>query len=222
MGLTAPASSTNSLLGMNGPSYQVELRGLEERVDELKDKIRRSHTNLALLSDTVMSAGSSGSRAEIEYDHEMSGAFKLTKLLVVLDGAVQANKSDDSGTLTEQGKVPVFSGPLPPGDHNLSVMVQLQGNGSGLLVYMKGFKFEVRSNHTFTAPEGKTISIQIVSYEKGDATTPMEDRPAIRYSESVSSGIAGTGMGAPAPASGGSKPTAPAGSASFSVGVGGH
>ena len=40
---------------MDGATYSVRLRDLEARVDELKDQIRRSHTRLALLSDTILS-----------------------------------------------------------------------------------------------------------------------------------------------------------------------
>jgi hypothetical protein len=55
---TKPADSA-----MNGATYAVKLRDLEQRVDELKDQIRRSHTRLALLSDTIIGGGTAGSRA---------------------------------------------------------------------------------------------------------------------------------------------------------------
>ena len=50
---------------MDGSTYAIRLRDLEASVDELKDRIRRSHTRLALLSDTILSGGAAGSRAEI-------------------------------------------------------------------------------------------------------------------------------------------------------------
>ncbi len=63
---------------MDGATYSVRLRDLEQRVDELKDQIRRSHTRLALLSDTIISGGAAGSRAEVVFKNEMSSAFRLT------------------------------------------------------------------------------------------------------------------------------------------------
>ncbi|HEV3190095.1 MAG TPA: hypothetical protein VGY54_06335, partial [Polyangiaceae bacterium] len=60
--------------GMTGGTYAVRLRDLEQRVDELKDQIRRSHTRLALLSDTIIGGGTAGSRAEVEFQNEMSSA----------------------------------------------------------------------------------------------------------------------------------------------------
>ena len=200
---TAPA--------MDGPTYAVRLRDLEQRIDELKEQIRRSHTRLSLLSDTILSGGGAGSRASIRFTNELSSAFRVTRVLFVLDGAVQYNKTDQSGALAEQTEIPIFNGSIPPGDHTVQVLLNLQGNGYGVFSYLRGYKFEVRSSHSFTAVEGKTITLQAVAYEKGGVTTPLEERPAIRYVEKVASGIADA-AGAPVPAAAApAGATAPAG-----------
>jgi hypothetical protein len=222
----APAGSAGAAATMDGQTYVVRLRDLEQRVDELKEQIRRSHTRLSLLSDTVLSGGVGGSRADIQFQNEMSSAFRLIRALFVLDGAVQYNKADDTGALSDQPNIPIFSGSIPPGDHTVQVLLQLQGNGYGVFSYLQGYKFEVRSTHSFTATEGKTIALQVIGYEKGGVTTPLEERPAIRFFEKVASGIQGPMPNAPkspaAPAPGG--PAAPAGAASagggFSFGAG--
>jgi hypothetical protein len=186
---------------MTGATYAVRLRDLEARVDELKDQIRRSHTRLALLSDTILSGGAAGSRSEISLHNEMSSAFRLTRALVVLDGAVQYNRSDDTGALADQKEVPVFSGAVPPGDHTVSVLLNFQGNGYGVFTYLRGYKFEVKSSHSFTAVEGKTLTLIATALEKGGVTTPLEQRPGIEWQEKVQSlgtGVAGP-PGQPAP-----------------------
>lgn len=175
---------------MDGPTYAVRLRDLEQRIDELKEQIRRSHTRLSLLSDTILSGGGAGSKASIRFRNEMSNAFRVTRVLAVLDGAVQYNKTDQSGALAEQAQIPIFTGSIPPGDHTLQLLVNLQGNGYGVFSYLRGYRFEVRSSHSFTAAEGKTIQVEAVAYEKGGVTTPLEDRPAVRYIEKVTSGLA--------------------------------
>ena len=174
---------------MDGATYAVRLRDLEQRIDDLKEQIRRSHTRLSLLSDTILSGGGAGSRANIQFKNELSSAFRITRVLVVLDGAVQYNKTDQSGSLSEQPEIPIFNGSIPPGDHTVQVLVNLQGNGYGVFSYLRGYKFEVRSSHSFTAVEGKTVQLQVLSYEKGGVTTPLEERPAIRYVEKVVSGL---------------------------------
>jgi hypothetical protein len=200
---------------MDGGTYSVRLRDLEQRIDELKEQIRRSHTRLSLLSDTILGGGVAGSRAEIKFQNEMSGAFRLTRAVFVLDGAVQYNKTDESGVLSDQPVLPIYSGSIPPGDHTVQVQLQLQGNGYGVFSYLRGYKFEVRSSHSFTAVEGKTVSLQAVAYEKGGVTTPLEERPAVRYVEKHGAlAPAEAQPGAPAPA-------APAASAGVSIGIGG-
>jgi hypothetical protein len=185
---------------MEGQTYAVRLRDLEQRIDELKEQIRRSHTRLSLLSDTVLSGGGAGSRANVKYTNELSSAFRVTRLLVVLDGAVQYNKTDQTGAIVEQGEIPIFNGSIPPGDHTLQVLVNLQGNGYGMFSYLRGYRFEVRSSHSFTALEGKTITLRVVSYEKGGVTTQLEERPAVRYAEKITPGLADPGTpGLPAP-----------------------
>lgn len=214
-----PTPNTSALPGSvpttpDGQTYAVRLRDLEQRVDELKEQIRRSHTRLSLLSETVLSTGIQGSRGEINFQNDMSSAFRLIRALFVLDGAVQYNKADETGALSEQASIPIFSGSIPPGDHTLQVLVELQGNGYGVFSYLKGYRFKVNSTHSFRAIEGKTINLQVIAYEKGGVTTPLEERPAIRYFEKLTTGITG-GSGAPAPAN-----SAPPISTNFSIGGG--
>jgi hypothetical protein len=182
----APAASTGSET-MDGSTYVVRLRDLEQRVDELKEQIRRSHTRLSLLSDTILSGGVGGARAEINFKNELSNAFHLTGATFVLDGSVQYNKQDDTGALAEQKQIPIFSGSIPPGDHTLQVVLKLRGHGYGVFSYLRGYKFNVPATHSFTVTEGKAIKLDAIVWEKGDVTTPLEERPAIRWQQTVSS-----------------------------------
>ena len=179
----APAAAT----AVDGSTYVVRLRDLEQRVDELKEQIRRSHTRLSLLSDTILSGGVGGARAEIAFKNELSNAFHLTGATFVLDGSVQYNKQDDSGALAEQKTIPIFSGSIPPGDHTLQIVLKLRGHGYGVFSYLRGYKFNVPATHSFTVTEGKAIKLDAIVWEKGDVTTPLEERPAIRWQQTVSS-----------------------------------
>ncbi len=170
----------------DGQTHSVKLRDLQQRIDQLKEQIRRSHTRLSLLSDTILTSGGAGSRATIQFENKLSNLFQVTKALLVLDGAVQYNKSDASGVLGDQKTIPIFNGSIPPGDHLVQVLVNLRGNGYGVFSYLRGYKFEVRSSHTFTAVEGKNTRLRVIAYEKGGATTNLEERPAVRFLEKVS------------------------------------
>ena len=201
----APAASADASGAIDGATYVVRLRDLEQRIDELKEQIRRSHTRLSLLSDTILSGGVGGARAEITFKNDLSSAFRMTGATFVLDGAVQYNKTDESenSALAAQKEIPVFSGSIPPGDHTLQIVLRLRGHGYGVFSYLRGYKFQVPSSHTFTITEGKTLKLDVVAWEKGDVTTALEQRPSIRYVENLRAGV--TGESAP-----GGAPAAPA------------
>jgi hypothetical protein len=220
---TAPTGGSTASAdkgAMNGPTYAVRLRDLEARVDELKDQIRRSHTRLALLSDTIMSGGAAGSRAEVAFDNEMSNAFRLVRALFVIDGTVQYNRQDETGALADQKNIPIFSGSVPPGDHTVQVLLSFQGNGYGVFTYLKGYHFEVKSSHSFTSAEGRTLTLTAMALEKGGATTPLEQRPSIEWREKVGPITGSTGT-VPPPAPAGAHAAPASGSVSGSVSIGG-
>ena len=210
---------------MDGSTYVVRLRDLEQHIDELKEQIRRSHTRLSLLSDTILSGGAGGARAEITFRNDLSSAFRLTGALFVKSGvdlridAGQYNKQDeaDDAPLANQKDIPIFIGSIPPGDHTVQIVLQLRGNGYGVFSYLKGYKFKVPSSHSFTITEGKTLKLDVIAWEKGDVTTDLTDRPAIRFTENVRSGTATTDGATPAAASG----TPASTNATISVGTGG-
>lgn len=168
---------------MDGATYAVRLRDLEARVDELKEQIRRSHTRLSLLSDTILSGGVGSARASIRFQNDMSGAFRLTRALFVLDGAVQYNKQDDTGALSGQKEIPIFKGSITPGDHTLQVLLHLRGHGYGVFSYLRGYEFTLKETHSFSVTEGKEVDLDVIAWEKGGVTTPLEQRPAVRYLE---------------------------------------
>jgi len=182
----AKAASAEASKGkMDGATYAVRLRDLEARVDELKEQIRRSHTRLSLLSDTILSGGVGGARTSIRFQNDMSGAFRLTRALFVLDGAVQYNKQDDTGALAGQKEIPIFKGSITPGDHTLQVLLRLRGHGYGVFSYLRGYQFEVKQTHSFSVTEGKEVDLDVIAWEKGGVTTPLEQRPAVRYLEKL-------------------------------------
>jgi hypothetical protein len=90
-------------------------------------------------------------------------------------------------------EVPLYNELVQPGDHTLQFLIEYQGNGYGIFSYLKGYKFEIRSSRSFTALEGKTVSIRVIGWEQGGPTTPIEEKPAVRYTEKVTAGVGGMG-----------------------------
>jgi hypothetical protein len=172
---TAPQGATQT------GTYTVRLRDLEDRINRLKEQIFRSKARLSLLAETVLDRKIAGSKAQIVFRNEMGGSFKLVKATFLLDGGPIFNKSDEGGSLADRDLINLFDGPVMPGDHTLSVVLHYKGHGYGIFSYLKGYSFKTRSSRTFTVNEGKALKLEIVGYEKGGVTTPLEERPDIRY-----------------------------------------
>jgi len=193
---TAGAPATPG--SMDSATYAVRLRDLEQRINELKEAIRRSHTRLALLSESILSGITAAARAELTFENDMSSAFRLKRIVALYDGAPLASKTDEHDQVGDQKEVALFSDLVQPGDHTVQVLLEYQGNGYGIFSYLKGYKFEVRSSRSFTAIEGKTIQLRVVGFEQGGPTTPLEERPAVRYVEKVQVGVGAGGSKKPA------------------------
>jgi hypothetical protein len=176
---------------MDAGTYAVRLRDLEQRIDALKEQIFRSKARLSLLAETVLGGVVAGAQAVIIHENRMSSSYRLVKAVYALDGARLFSKADEEGSLGDQQEFEIYNGSIVPGEHNVTVNLEYRGHGYGIFSYLKGYRFRVRSSYTFSAPEGKRITIRVVGYEKGGPTAPLEERPAIRYMEHVE----GTGRG---------------------------
>jgi len=166
-------------------TYSVRLRDLEQRINELKEQIFRSKARLSLLAETVLEGVVGGGQAVIVHENRMSQSYKLVRVVYALDGAPIFTKADEEGSLGDQKEFEVYDGSIVPGEHTLTVSLEYRGNGYGVFAYLKGYRFKVRSTYTFAVPEGRVSTVHVVGYEKGGPTTPLEERPAVRYIERV-------------------------------------
>ena len=193
----APSSADVAALTQQG-DYHVKLRDMEERVSQLKEKIFQSKARLIQLQEVILHGTISGARAVLIHKNEMGSSFRLAKIQYALDGAPIYNRSDSGDSELEVSEeFEFYTGSIAPGNHQLSVYLEYQGHGYGIFSYLKAYRFKIKSSYTFTAEEGKLITIRVVAYEKGGITTELQDRPAVRYdvdvakdlSSEVSSGV---------------------------------
>jgi len=184
-----PGTSTTSAApeqdAMDAGTYAVRLRDLEQRINELKEQIFRSKARLSLLAETVLQGVVAGAQVVLVHENKMSSSYKLVKVVYALDGAQIFNRADEEGELGDREQFEVYNGSIVPGEHTLTVNLEYPGHGYGIFSYLKGYRFRVRSNYQFTAPEGRGVTIRVVGYEKGGPTAPLEERPAVRYVERV-------------------------------------
>jgi hypothetical protein len=184
----APAAPTGA--PAEGGGYTVRLRHLERSVSELKEQVFRTKARLQLLKETVLGGVIGASQALIKHRNEMGASFRLVKVIYALDGVQIFSKADESGQLGEMQEFEIYKGAIQPGSHTLSVQLLYQGHGFGVFSYLKGYKFNVRSSHTFVAAEGRATALTVVGFEKGGATTNMEDKPAVDFRVNNVAGVA--------------------------------
>jgi hypothetical protein len=171
----------------SGDAYNLKLRSIEERVNELKERIFKSKARLSQLQEVVLQGTITGAQAVLVHRNEMGSSFKLWRVQYSLDGAPIFNKSDSGGgELADAEELEIFRGAVAPGDHQLQVALEYHGSGFGIFTYLDGYKFKIRSTHTFAAEEGKKTTVKIIGYEKGGFTYELKDRPAVRYEVDVS------------------------------------
>jgi hypothetical protein len=163
--------------------YGDRLDNLQGEVDELKDKIFRSKARLTLLKETVLKGVLAGSRVTIAHQNLMGSGFRLTRVVVSMDGAQIFARTDETGSLDGEDEFVVYDGNLPPGPHAVTVKLEYQGHGYGVFAYLNGYTFTSSSTHSFTAPENGALKLVSQGFEKGNMTTEMRDRPAVNWQE---------------------------------------
>lgn len=184
-GESAPASAlsgggTNSGRSASSVNYELRLRELEDRMNELKEDIFRSKSRLFSLREAILRSEAGGARAIIQHSSELSSTYSLLSVTYSLDGQQVLFLADDGVVDTSADHV-VYDGALLPGPHSLSVSYEVQGNDFGVFEYMEGYRIPVLSSYQFDIEEGQTIEIEAVLVEAGGVNTPLEDRPSVRY-----------------------------------------
>lgn len=164
----------------------LQVRTLEERVSDLKEKIFRTKARLMNLQEMVIGGDiTTGSKAVLVHRNEMGSSFYLESAAYALDGAPVYTKVDVEGDLEGREEFEVFNGRIVPGNHQISVQLIYRGHGFGVFSYLEAYKFKVQSSYTFNAEAGKVNTIKVVGFEKGGITAELKDRPAVRYDVDV-------------------------------------
>ena len=160
-----------------------ELKTVESRVDDLKEKVFRSKARLLLLEEKVIRGVVSGAKAVIRHVNNLGPAYSLESITYYFDGnpVYQKTNVGTSGSLAKEKKVEIFEANVPPGDHTLSVSGVINGKGTGLFEYLSDYSFEFSSSYSFVAKDGKTTRLDSVLYKKGGALADYVEGPSIEF-----------------------------------------
>jgi len=160
-------------------NYELRLRELEDRLNELKEDIFRSKSRLFLLREQILQSEIGGSRAILTHVNSLSATYRVMRVVYSLDGEPIFTATNETSDLNTE--IEIYNGAILPGHHNLAVEFVLQGNEYGVFTYMEGYEIPVRSSYQFEVEEGQTVELTIVAEEEGGVNRPLEDRPDIRF-----------------------------------------
>ncbi len=157
----------------------VRMRRLEQKTQALKERAWQLKARVQLLKEQILGGGV-GAQSLIAHANEMGSSFRLIRLIYTLDGTQVFVRSDETAeNLYKTKSFDIFSGPIAPGNHTLSIVATYRGHGYGVFEYLSKYTFTARGNATFVAGEGKLSKIDCRGHEKGGPTMPMEKRPAV-------------------------------------------
>ncbi|HET6283953.1 MAG TPA: hypothetical protein VFH73_23560 [Polyangia bacterium] len=112
----------------------------------------------------------------LAFRNDAGNAFALSEARFVMDG----KELPTVITNPERGKpYMIYSGPVAPGRHVVTVRMVYQGRSRGAFSYMKGYKLNVASDEVFTTPEDRAVGFTIVSKEQKGINVPLEKRIAV-------------------------------------------
>ncbi|MEZ4392149.1 MAG: hypothetical protein R3A48_13725 [Polyangiales bacterium] len=183
-------------------SRGIALRDIDREMSDLANDIGQSYTRLQQITGMVLSRSGGGAQLIIEHQNQMGSTFRLVRATYSLDGATIGTRVDEGGSLADQQSFTVYNGRVASGEHSVTVSLEYQGNGYGIFSYIRGYTFRSRSVQNFTVPEGRALRLNVVGYERGGATTAIEDRPAIRYESGEMTLQAAQALSATQPAQG--------------------
>ncbi len=163
--------------------YDINLKELQNKVDQLKEKIFRSKARLLLLKETILRGVLAGSKAVVSHRNTLGSAFKLESVAYYLDGSPIFGKIDIDGSLNNDKEIEIYNGPIQPGNHMLSVYMVYRGT-SPIFVYVDGIQIKLKSSYTFKAEEGKITDIKVQGYDRGGVLAKFDQRPSVKFKTS--------------------------------------
>lgn len=156
--------------------YDLRVRELETQIDDLKERVFRSKSRIVLLKETVLAENLAGSRAVVVFENDLGAGYRLERGIFSIDGSRVYNSTSTDDLRARDG-LEVFTGPLTPGTHTVSVSLGMRGSGYGVFSYARGYEFDLRFSCQFTAEEGRTTVVTVRTFRGGNMLTAHEERP---------------------------------------------
>ena len=155
--------------------HSERLRQLQRDTAELRADVGESYRRLMGLTEEIFGDGI-GARVTISQESRVDPFFRLVQVTYALDG--QTLMTREGADVVEP--LEIYDGAIGPGDHTLSVVLRYVGEGHGVIGYLPGYRFTMRSAYQFTAPSDGRLDLTVRPFTR-DATVPYTERLGIRF-----------------------------------------
>jgi hypothetical protein len=130
--------------------------------------------------------GDPGGRFTLAIVNGLTSQFWVESFAVEIDGRPVLGSAPRLQHERDVERLAVHRASLPEGEHTASavVMVRFPGEdavGCYLYAYCFAYCFTLRTEHRFTVAAGREASLDLVVEERGGITTPVEERPTLRW-----------------------------------------
>lgn len=160
-----------------------ELRSSEATVHALKEEVFRSKATLQLLRELAVQGASGSGGLRIRHQTALARVYRVVGVDYFLDGkSVYAWKATEGGE-PHPREVVVRDGAATPGQHNVQVSVQLQGEGGGMFAYVEAYQTKVDSTAAFDVQGGLVTDVTVKIQTKAKGKKSFTERPNIVYEE---------------------------------------
>lgn len=174
---SAPSPGTEATAGRPDA-----LRDVDRRIGDLKDQITRAKARLSLLSERHLRSSAGGVMTTLSQRNQLGPLLRLVRVVYEVDGREVFRREEENGKPLPVGDLPIWDGPLRPGEHTLSATLLYRGNGGPVFSYHDQYTYTVTAAHRFVVNEGGGPRIRVVCREKGNfATTSLDNRPFIEF-----------------------------------------
>jgi hypothetical protein len=171
VGMGAGAAEAQITEGAPSDDVEATVSRMEERMqslrhgtDELDAAVGESYRRLAAIQLSMRGDGGGGARLSITQQDHVGPLYRLAEATYAIDGARIFHAE---GAELSLRALSIHEGSITPGTHVLSVVLRYEGNGD-VFEYVRGYRFVVRSSHTFVVPRGEATSVGVDAFEHAD------------------------------------------------------
>jgi hypothetical protein len=164
-------------------AFNRELGMVEERVDDLKEKVFRSKAALKYLQEVIATGNTGGgARFSIVLRNNLGAGHVLEGVTFFLDGQIKYAGNDNAvdKALRAGTGLEVHQGSLSPGTHELTATYRIRSTGFSVFSYAKGDTYEIRVRNSFEAKMGDACAL-VATVREGAAVNSFKDRTGVDF-----------------------------------------